>query len=199
MRERPVRLWVLLVGIFTSTLCIVLTLFYVLMMMEQKEQMHRDEETLLLSIGRQLASEAEVKQALRDEKASPQLQSYTNELAKNYGLDFIVLMNQDAIRITHPDPEKIGQPFTGGDETPAIEGKESLSIGNGTLGQSLRGFVPVKEDGEQLGVVALGIKMTSLQSLILLSQKGYRKALFISLLLGGDCIIRGILFETPTA
>ena len=94
-------------------------------------------------------------------------------------------MNQDAIRITHPDPEKIGQPFTGGDETPAIEGKESLSIGNGTLGQSLRGFVPVKEDGEQLGVVALGIKMTSLQSLILLSQKGYRKALFISLLLGG--------------
>ena len=185
MRERPVRLWVLLVGIFTSTLCIVLTLFYVLMMMEQKEQMHRDEETLLLSIGRQLASEAEVKQALRDEKASPQLQSYTNELAKNYGLDFIVLMNQDAIRITHPDPEKIGQPFTGGDETPAIEGKESLSIGNGTLGQSFRGFVPVKEDGEQLGVVALGIKMTSLQSLILLSQKGYRKALFISLLLGG--------------
>lgn len=185
MRERPVRLWVLLVGIFTSTLCIVLTLFYVLMMMEQKEQMHRDEETLLLSIGRQLASEAEVKQALREKKASPQLQSYTNELAKNYGLDFIVLMDQDAIRITHPDPEKIGQPFTGGDETPAIEGKESLSIGNGTLGQSLRGFVPVKEDGEQLGVVALGIKMTSLQSLILLSQKGYRKALFISLLLGG--------------
>ncbi len=120
MRERPVRLWVLLVGIFTSTLCIVLTLFYVLMMMEQKEQMHRDEETLLLSIGRQLASEAEVKQALREKKASPQLQSYTNELAKNYGLDFIVLMDQDAIRITHPDPEKIGQPFTGGDETPAI-------------------------------------------------------------------------------
>ncbi len=36
MRERPVRLWVLLVGIFTSTLCIVLTLFYVLMMMEQR-------------------------------------------------------------------------------------------------------------------------------------------------------------------
>ncbi len=33
--------------------------------------MHRDEETLLLSIGRQLASEAEVKQALQDESQSP--------------------------------------------------------------------------------------------------------------------------------
>ena len=53
---------------------------------------------------------------------------------------------------------KIGHHFIGGDEGPVLKGKEHVSLAEGTLGISMRVFVPIfSETGEQLGAVAVGI------------------------------------------
>ncbi len=86
------------------------------------------------------------------------IQTYTNRILKNTGVQFIVVMDMDGIRKSHPDPQKIGHHFIGGDEGPALKGKEHVSLAEGTLGISMRVFVPIfSETGEQLGAVAVGI------------------------------------------
>ncbi len=89
---------------------------------------------------------------------NPAIQTYTNRILKNTGVQFIVVMDMDGIRKSHPDPQKIGRHFIGGDEGPALKGKEHVSLAEGTLGISMRVFVPIfSETGEQLGAVAVGI------------------------------------------
>lgn len=86
------------------------------------------------------------------------IQTYTNRILKNTGVQFIVVMDMNGIRKSHPNPQKIGHHFIGGDEGPALNGKEHVSLAEGTLGISMRVFVPVfSETGEQLGAVAVGI------------------------------------------
>ncbi len=86
------------------------------------------------------------------------IQTYTNRILKNTGVQFIVVMDMGGIRKSHPDPQKIGHHFIGGDEGPVLKGKEHVSLAEGTLGISMRVFVPIfSETGEQLGAVAVGI------------------------------------------
>ncbi len=86
------------------------------------------------------------------------IQTYTNRILKNTGVQFIVVMDMNGIRKSHPNPQKIGHHFIGGDEGPALKGKGHVSLAEGTLGISMRVFVPVfSETGEQLGAVAVGI------------------------------------------
>ncbi len=86
------------------------------------------------------------------------IQTYTNRILKNTGVQFIVVMDMDGIRKSHPNPQKIGHHFVGGDEGTVLKGKEHVSLAEGTLGISMRVFVPVFADtGEQLGAVAVGI------------------------------------------
>ncbi|EOP59523.1 sensory histidine kinase DcuS [Bacillus cereus VDM053] len=86
------------------------------------------------------------------------IQTYTNRILKNTGVQFIVVMDMDGIRKSHPNPQKIGHHFIGGDEGPVLKGKEHVSLAEGTLGISMRVFVPIfSETGEQIGAVAVGI------------------------------------------
>ncbi|MCY7673329.1 two-component system sensor histidine kinase DcuS, partial [Bacillus altitudinis] len=73
----------------------------------------------------------------------------------------------NGIRKTHPNPQKIGKRFAGGDEKPALQGKEHISTASGTLGKSMRAFVPVyNQDGKQLGAVAVGITLKEIDLII---------------------------------
>lgn len=86
------------------------------------------------------------------------IQTYTNRILQNTGVQFIVVMDMNGIRKSHPNPQKIGHHFIGGDEGPALKGKEHVSLAEGTLGISMRVFVAIfSETGEQLGAVAVGI------------------------------------------
>lgn len=184
MKIKGWRLWGWLSLIFTSTLLVTVFTVYGLTMLENRQQFETREGQLLLAIGRQLAREPRVIAALEADHADQATRSYTNTLAKNFNLDFVVVMNMQGIRLTHPDPSQINHHFQGGDEVTALRGHEHVSVRRGTLGRSLRGFVPVYRDGKEIGVVALGIKVTALQTLIHHSQVGFRLALLVGLVMG---------------
>lgn len=74
-------------------------------------------------------------------------------------VEFIVVTDLDGIRYSHPNPDRILERFVGGDEGPALqEGREYVSVAQGTLGMSTRALTPVyNRDGERIGMVSVGI------------------------------------------
>ncbi|PWC12359.1 two-component system sensor histidine kinase DcuS [Brenneria roseae subsp. americana] len=80
---------------------------------------------------------------------------------------FVTVTDMDTVRHSHPEPERIGEYFAGRDIYPSLLGVENTSINRGTLDPALRVFTPVFDyDHRQVGVVALGIALTSVQKVI---------------------------------
>ncbi|MBT3150248.1 SpoIIE family protein phosphatase [Streptomyces sp. CHD11] len=76
------------------------------------------------------------------------------ELAK---VDFIVVMNTDGIRFTHPRTDRIGRRFVGTIE-PALAGEPVVEEVQGTIGELVQAVVPVEDDdGTVVGLVSAGI------------------------------------------
>ncbi|EJV57518.1 two-component system sensor histidine kinase DcuS [Bacillus mycoides] len=110
------------------------------------------------TIARIVANDSIVIDGLAGKVDTSLIQVYTNKILKSTDVQFIVVMDMNGIRKSHPNPQKIGQHFIGGDEGTALKGKEHVSLAEGTLGVSMRVFIPVfSETGEQLGAVAVGI------------------------------------------
>ena len=76
-------------------------------------------------------------------------------------------MDRHALRLTHPEPARIGQAFRGDDEGPALAGETYSSRAEGSLGTSIRGFAPVLDArGDVLGAVSVGVTLASLGELL---------------------------------
>lgn len=108
------------------------------------------------------------------------VQNYLNAVDN---VTFIVVADMDSVRYSHPVPERIGDKFVGGDEKRVVKTGESyISESLGTLGRSLRAFVPVIHRGEQVGFVSVGTLTSSIDAV--LSKTFNPLLLWISLTLG---------------
>lgn len=185
--KKGIRLLGLLVSAFGITLLITSLCFYLLFTRQVEQQVQKQQQNLLFKIGHQIADEKSIQEALTKKQPSPLLQKKMQRLTKEFSLDFIVIMDMQATRFTHPNPKKIGQHFEGGDEKKALNGHESTSISTGSLGKSLRVFIPIyahDKQAKQVGVVALGIRLATLGSIIKRTIQQYSFSLGISLLIG---------------
>lgn len=87
------------------------------------------------------------------------IQDYTYKLLGVVeDIDMIVVANMEGIRFAHPNIERLGHQFVGGDERRVVDTGESyISEATGTLGRSLRAFAPIKNSkGEQVGFIMVG-------------------------------------------
>jgi two-component system CitB family sensor kinase len=118
----------------------------------------------VLAIARSVAASPSVRSALTPPLMRPSdvLQPYAEQVRRDTGTDFVVVMNTDRTRYSHPTPALIDKPFIG-DIRAALAGGVVLETYTGTLGPSERAVVPVKaEDGHVLGLVAVGVKREAL-------------------------------------
>jgi two-component system sensor histidine kinase DctS len=77
--------------------------------------------------------------------------------------DYIVVMDMDGIRWSHPLAALIGTPSNGADERSAFAEHTYISKAKGEIGASLRAFVPMMNDQhEQVGVVLTGHLLPSI-------------------------------------
>lgn len=93
---------------------------------------------------------------------------------------YIVVMDMNRIRYSHPLREFIGKEFSGSDVRKALANHEYLSRAQGELGPSIRAFVPIKTDQgtRQVGVVAVGVLTPTLAEIL----HGIRLQLYLSFL-----------------
>lgn len=102
------------------------------------------------------AQRVDVKAAYFSETPAKDLQTIAEEIRRNTHAAFVVFMDRDGNRQSHPNEELIGLPFTGGDEGPALQGKSYTSKAVGISGPSIRAFAPIYKNYQQIGAVAVG-------------------------------------------
>lgn len=172
----------------TLFVCIVvlisLLITLVFISIDTERNIHDQEKMVAVHTAKMVAESNMVKEAF-ETKDFDELEDYTNHIQKITETKFIVVMNMNGIRLTHPDPSKIGKRFSGGDEKPVLSGKEHISTASGTLGDSLRAFIPIyNNEGDQVGAVAVGITMDEINDIITAHLLPLYFAIFISLGVG---------------
>lgn len=123
---------------------------------------------------------------LSGDEPADAIQKFTKQVQEDTNVQYIVVMDKNHIRHSHPNPERVGQYFVGNDEDRAFNGERYTSLAQGTLGESLRAFVPIYAAGEQIGVVSVGILSETVQTAVLQSLRtsyiGVAIGLFVGLL-----------------
>ncbi|ANU15312.1 Two-component sensor histidine kinase, malate [Planococcus halocryophilus Or1] len=134
----------------------------------------------------QIVAESQiVKSGLLMPETAPKIQDYTQSIQEATDVLFVVVIDMNGLRRSHPDPENIGKAFMGGDEKRAFQGENYISRSEGTLGKSLRSFTTIVDDeGNILGAVAVGISLEEVQSAIRRSQIKILTGSIIGLLIG---------------
>jgi two-component system, CitB family, sensor kinase len=111
----------------------------------------------VLGIAEALASSPFVREAAASTDPPALLQPYADQVQRDTGVDFVVVMAPDRTRWSHPNPARIGEPFIG-TIAPALRGQTFTETFTGTLGPSVRTVVPVTgPDGKVVALVAVGI------------------------------------------
>jgi two-component system CitB family sensor kinase len=111
----------------------------------------------VLGIAEALADSPFVREAAASTDPPALLQPYADQVQRDTGVDFVVVMAPDRTRWSHPVPARIGEPFIG-TISPALRGRTFTETFTGTLGPSVRTVAPVTgPDGQVVALVAVGI------------------------------------------
>lgn len=132
---------------------------------------------LALDLARAVAEIPDIKNNVGKKDGHLIINPIAEEIRKKSKAEFIVVIDMESIRYSHPVAERIGQKFVGGDEREVFTGKEYVSRSVGTLGPSLRAFVPIYRDKRQVGAVSVGVLSNDVQKSIDFVQKKIKRAL----------------------
>lgn len=117
--------------------------------------------------------------------ATDVLQAYVEDVRAATRLDFVTIMHPDGTRYTHPNPDEIGGTFLG-NTAPALEGETFTEVFVGTLGPSVRAVTPVLDAGRVVGLVAAGVTIENVGSLV------SARLLAVGLLLAGALAVAAL-------
>lgn len=100
--------------------------------------------------------------ALTDELAHGPLQQLATEIQQRTGVLFVVITNNQGIRLSHPSRDQLGR-HVSTDPTVALAGHEVVTRESGTLGPSVRAKVPVlaPDSNRITGEVSVGISTSA--------------------------------------
>lgn len=121
----------------------------------------------VLGIAQSVAANPFVAESATAADPSARLQPYAEQVQKVTGVDFVVIMNTNRVRWSHPDPSEIGKPFIG-TIRPALDGHAFTETYAGTLGPSVRAVAPVRDPvGRIVALVAVGVTTKAIRSQLL--------------------------------
>ncbi|MEV6112817.1 SpoIIE family protein phosphatase [Streptomyces sp. NPDC052109] len=159
----------------------------------------REAQNRSLAVAETFAHAPGTAAALRGPDPTAVLQPRAEAVRKATGVDFVVVMNTDGIRYTHPNPARIGKKFVG-TIGPAVAGGTVTEHVKGTIGPLVQVVVPVKDSaGKVVGLVSAGITTAHVggaadQTLPLLLAAA---AAALALALGGTALVgRRLLRQT---
>ncbi|MGW0414006.1 SpoIIE family protein phosphatase [Streptomyces collinus] len=127
--------------------------------LQVRHDINREARNRSVAVAQAFANAPGTAAALRLPDPTAVLQPKAEAARKATGVDFIVVMNTDGIRYTHPKPDRIGKKFVG-TIGPAVAGGTVVEEVNGTIGPLVQAVVPVKDaSGKVVGLVSTGITL----------------------------------------
>lgn len=159
------RMMVVLLGIVAGIVVLCLAAVLVLTV----ERVYDQSEQEALGIGRTLAADPVLVSAVARESGAQHLDAGTlvkgsvqqrgEAVRQGTGALFVVVTNDQGIRMSHPNPGSLGQPVSTAPD--ALGGRESVSRDAGTLGESVRAKVPVRQGERVVGEVSVGVPVAT--------------------------------------
>ena len=112
-----------------------------------------------LAIARSVSVDPVVVDNAAARRPGGELEQRVQAVTERTGALFVVITDDEGIRLAHPDPSAIGKPVS----TPATEalaGREEVSaVQEGTLGLSVRSKTPVRDGNQVVGEVSVGFEI----------------------------------------
>ncbi|MGU0041654.1 sensor histidine kinase [Citrobacter freundii complex sp. 2025EL-00176] len=181
IRKRPMKLGTTVILMVSAVLFSVLLVVH-LIYFSQISNMTRDAlADKALAVARTLANSPEIRQGLMKKPKESGIQAIAQAVNKRNDFLFIVVTDMQSIRYSHPEAQRIGQPFKGDDILLALQGKENVAINRGFLAKALRVFTPIyDEHHRQIGVVSIGLELSRVTEQI----NNSRGSIFWSILFG---------------
>ncbi|MAL99013.1 MAG: histidine kinase [Alteromonadaceae bacterium] len=117
-----------------------------------------------LMVAKTVATVPDVIEGVQD-RDSDALMALSGRLAATNEALFIVIGDQNGMRLAHPDPARIGRSMAEDDDDKGlialVEGRGYVAVAKGSLGLSMRGKAPiiVPGTGEIIGIVSVGYSL----------------------------------------
>lgn len=114
------------------------------------------------TVATEIAENPDVIASVNAPDAVEQIQPIARLAQRAAGVEFVVVVDRDGLRVAHPDPEQIGEPVSS-DHGPIRGGETFRGTEEGPLGVSLRSKVPIWDGGTVVGTVSVGILQSEIR------------------------------------
>ena len=136
----------------------------VALVLQSERDSVEEARTRSVAVAQTFANSPGIVEALRSPDPTAVLQPKAQSVRIQTGVDFVVAMNTDGIRYTHPLPDRIGKKFVG-TTAPALAGGVVTERITGTIGPLVQAVVPViAPSGQVVGLVSAGITIDRVSS-----------------------------------
>ncbi|WP_430884954.1 ATP-binding protein [Fusibacter sp. JL216-2] len=139
----------------------------------------------LMNVANTVAQNKTVQKGLENKEAKS-IQAYVDDLLRVLDdVEIITVADMNSIRYGHPNIERLGEKFVGGDQDRVVgQGESYLSIATGTMGRSVRAFVPIYSNGKQVGFVMTAHMYNSVMAKQRQMEKNFSIYFFWGILIG---------------
>ncbi|MGV3466811.1 MAG: ATP-binding protein [Heyndrickxia sp.] len=118
--------------------------------------------TAAMNTARTVAELSDVKKAIQSPKGWTKINHLMEQIRLINDEDYIVVMNMERVRYSHPVQSLLGTPSLSKDEDAAFAEHNYFSKARGELGTFTRAFFPIKDGNlNQIGVVLVGHRIPS--------------------------------------
>ncbi|MEU8774252.1 SpoIIE family protein phosphatase [Streptomyces sp. NPDC048606] len=136
------------------------------LLLQSRHDIDREARNRSVSVAQTFAHSLGLQPALKTADPSAVLQPLAEATRKDAGVDFIVVMDTNGIRYTHPQPDRIGKRFVGTIE-PSLAGQVHTESVQGPLGKEIQAVVPVTApDGKVVGLVSAGLTVKNVSGVV---------------------------------
>lgn len=130
----------------------------------QQQRIRQSSQEQMIGVARSVASLPPIVEAMDDPDPSRTIQPVAELIRKASGVTYVVVTDDQGIRYSHPDPDKLGK-LVSTDPTPLKSGEMYTGTQTGSLGESWRVKLPiVDDDGNVIGMASVGILESQLRS-----------------------------------
>ncbi|TCT18273.1 two-component system sensor histidine kinase DctS [Melghiribacillus thermohalophilus] len=165
LKRMPIKLKIMILSFGVVLFCLMIGGIILIGNIYQDRERELGERGLM--IGRMVANLPEVKDYITETEGWRKLNPMIDQIRTINRADYIVVLNMNRIRYSHPIEEKLGTISSGKDEGAAFAEHSYVSKAKGELGVSVRSFVPIMNDQhEQIGVVVVGNVMPTLKEIL---------------------------------
>ena len=192
MRKLSSQIFVSQVAILTATVLVGFSLFAV----KERGRVDAQYKTRAVSIAQTVADVPEIGACLESGGCGTRIQDIADRIRQDTGARYVVVIDLNRVRHSHPKPELIGQKIT--EEIATLDGRTHTTIDPGDLGRSANGKAPLYGPdspagvrGPMVGEVSVGMLESTVSDALWLELPTY--ALWFATALGAGAAVSWLL------